>query len=89
MARGTIGFACDLVNRNLTGFSRQVAFVQAIGQCESLVRIGSEIRCFRVHFAGKESLGIDHIDLYFTDWEWQQLLLDSQSIIDLTIHGPT
>jgi len=88
MARGTIGFEVHLSNRNLAGFARQVAFVQALPCSEGLPRMSSETRRLRVHFAGKESIGLDSIDLYFTQREWDHLLEESNGMSDMTMLGP-
>lgn len=88
MARGTIGFEVHLTNRNLAGFARQVAFVQALPPTEGLPRMSSETRRIRVHFAGKESIGVESLDLYFSQWEWDHLIAESNAMSDMTMLGP-
>jgi len=89
MARGTIGFNVTLINHNLAGFSRQVAFLQALPLSQGFPRMESETRRFRIHFAGKESLGVEEIDLYLSQREWEHLVEESNLILSWDVEGPT
>jgi len=77
MIRGTIGFDLQHVNCNLAGFSRQVVFWEAIAQADCLVRFAEETRCFRLHFSGRDSIGLHSIDLFLTERDWQLLIAES------------
>jgi len=80
MHRGTIGFDLEHVNRNLAGFSRQVAYVEVLHSDRCFTRMSEETRCFRIHFSGREFLGINSIDLYFDQQTWNGIKSASDQI---------
>lgn len=83
MTRCTIGFNVPGTNRNLAGFTRQVAFIEVLRPGDGFPRIEEEIRNLRVHFHASDTIGIDSVDLYMTTKAWCELRdVFNQALLD-------